>query len=79
MNGIKHGILCKNLVLSNENEIDFKNLQLEFYHALSLNSAIEEMIVDRIISNYWRLKRIIDIEKSLIILKNEPNGLLSIN
>ncbi len=73
MNAIKHGILSKNIILDDEDKECFENLQDEIYEALSPQGFLEKLLVDRIVSNYWRLKRIINIEKSLISLKKEPN------
>lgn len=74
-NAIKHGILCQDIILSDEKEddlVDFgKRMRAEFQPA----NEMELFLVDRIIANSWRLKRALKAEREMIEhdTQNEKN------
>ncbi len=63
-NAVKHGLLSKEVLINVENPADLAELNQSVYEALDPVGAIEEMLVDRIISNVWRLRRAIYVEKN---------------
>jgi len=66
LNALKHGLLAEEVLMAGENKEDFKELSCDFNKSLNPEGAVENMLVDRIISNIWRLKRCIKIEKNLM-------------
>jgi len=65
-NAIKHGILCKEVLMKGEKEetlVEFaKKMRAEF----KPETEIELLLVDRIIANVWRLRRALKGEKEMI-------------
>lgn len=66
MNALKHGILSnKTLLESEQNEIDeFIKLKTEITDQLLPMGEFEIFLTDRIITNIWRLRRLMKIESS---------------
>lgn len=66
MNALKHGLLSKEVLLKDE---DLKQLEElrdginDFFHPVG---RMEEILVDRIISNIWRLRRTLQVENGTI-------------
>jgi len=71
MNAEKHGILSKETLINNESIHDLN----EFAEAMKLNLApegqFEALLVDRIVSSAWRLRRIIRVEAQILDEKPE--------
>lgn len=65
-NAIKYGIFSKDVVLKTENYQDFQSFKDEVINDLQPNGIMECLLVDRIISSSWRLKRVIFIENNLM-------------
>jgi len=65
-NALKHGLLSKELLLKDENEEVLEELGKRVRGELKPANEIEQMLVDRIIANFWRLKRAMRIEKEMI-------------
>jgi len=64
MNATKHGILSKEVLLDTESKSVFDSFYEELRASLNPQTSLEAILSDRIIVNFWRLKRIIDIEKN---------------
>ncbi len=62
MNGATHGIFCNDLVLPHECSKEFKAFRDAFVLELRPLSIVELMLVDRIVSASWKLKRVNRIE-----------------
>lgn len=66
-NAIKHGILSKEVLLEGEDEATLievgKKLRLE----LDPQTELELILVDRITANVWRLRRVMQIEREMMI------------
>ncbi len=61
-NGISHGVFCNDIVLSDESQQDFDNLRAGFLLQLRPADVIELMLVDRIASASWKLRRMNRVE-----------------
>jgi hypothetical protein len=72
-NSIKHGILSRWVVLENEDQTEYDNIKRGFVEDLKPVGAIEEMLVERMASCYWRLQRVMIAEKGSI-KKRYDNG-----
>jgi hypothetical protein len=69
-NALKHGILSEEVVISSkevaESQEKYDDLRQKFISDLEPVGMVEEMLVDRIVSTYWRLRRVIVSEKGII-------------
>lgn len=66
LNAMKHGILSKEVLLEGENEQGLIELGKRIRNDLKPQGEIEVLLVERIISNYWRLRRSLSVEKALM-------------
>jgi len=70
-NALKHGFLSQNLFLKDESPKEFKQLMEEMHEALCPEGILEEMLVEKIVSAYWRKRRLIQAEIDLLGRKEE--------
>jgi hypothetical protein len=66
LNPIKHGLLSKEVLLAHEDENSLVELGKRLRHQLAPVGELEIMLVDRVIAAFWRLRRILRIEKDLV-------------
>lgn len=66
LNAMKHGILSKELTLEGESKKDLENLGKRLRTDLAPENELELILVDRIVSSVWRLKRVIKIEREYL-------------
>ena len=65
-NSIKHGILSQEVFIEGEDENSLIELGKRLRSELRPESELELLLVDRIISNTWRLKRALKGERDMI-------------
>ena len=65
-NALKHGLLCKYVLLRSEDEAALIELREQLIAELQPEGAFEEILVERIVSSLWRLNRAIKIETKYI-------------
>ena len=65
-NALKHGLLSKEVLLGNEEEKDLVGLCRRLKAELKPASEIEQVLVDRIVANFWRLRRAMRVEREMI-------------
>lgn len=63
-NALKHGLLNKELLLTSEDEVAFSEFSAALCAELCPVGQFEMMLVERIISCHWRLRRAIFVEKN---------------
>ncbi len=72
MNAVKHGILSTEVVVQGlriqEREDEFRALRDRCWHSLAPVGPVEEMLVDRIVTAQWRLRRALMAETGEIVL-----------
>lgn len=73
-NALKHGILSKNLILTSENATDLEAMRNDFSNDLKPVGTMEGILVDQIISGYWRLKRLYRVETQSMDWYANDNG-----
>ena len=56
-NALKHGLLSEEILLTGENEEALTGLEERLVAALQPQGELERILVDRIVSSVWRLKR----------------------
>lgn len=72
LNALKHGILSQEALIEGEDENTLKSLSEALIDELKPIGPIEEMLVDRIISSLWRLRRSVSAERNTMeYIKNE--------
>lgn len=56
-NALKHGLLSEQVLIENESREELEGLGKRVRADLKPRSEVEMLLVDRIIANFWRLKR----------------------
>jgi len=65
-NALKHGLLSKEVLLKGEDELSLTELEKKLRAELKPETELELLLVDRIVSNSWRLRRVLHIEVEMI-------------
>jgi len=65
-NALKHGLLSKEVLLEDENSSDLSSLGKKLRTELAPASELELVLVERIIANVWRLRRVMQVEREMI-------------
>ena len=65
-NAVKHGLLCQQVVIEGENQEEFIELEKKVRDNFLPKNVMEDLIVNRIITGIWRLRRVLYIEKNLM-------------
>lgn len=63
-NAMKHGLLCKEVLIEGEDEKTLLQLERSIRAAIQPVGELELLLTDRIISNIWRLKRAMRVERN---------------
>lgn len=66
LNALKHGLLTMQVLLEGEEEESLLELHERLKEDLKPNGEIEMLLVDRIISNAWRLRRLLEVERTVM-------------
>jgi hypothetical protein len=66
-NALKHGLLAKDCVMSDEDEADFEAFRDVMLAELRPVGAVEKFLVARIVTTMWRLRRIPRIEREMVV------------
>src|SRR5689334_21427969 len=64
MNGFKHGLLSREVLVSGEDEDQLTALHEWFRDDLNPVGPREEMLVDQVVTTHWRLRRVLAVEAS---------------
>lgn len=65
-NALKHGLLSKQVLLPEEDENELVELGKRIRSELKPKNEIENILVDRIVANTWRLRRALKVEVEMI-------------
>ena len=71
LNALKHGILSEEVLLKGEKKKDLEELGRRLRQELAPQGELEIILVDRIISSIWRLKRVLRTESALMSYEYE--------
>jgi hypothetical protein len=72
-NAVKHGLLSKELIIPNiEDKKEYEAIASMIRDEIKPMTMIQELLVERLITSYWRLRRAIKVEKGYI-MKNYVN------
>ena len=66
MNALKHGLLSNEVLLAGDDENKFELLKVKLNNEFNPVGMFEELLVDRIIAGFWRLKRALFVEKNMM-------------
>lgn len=64
LNPLKHGLLSKEVLLKGEDKQSYSELSQSLIESLQPIGAIEEILADRIVANIWRLRRVLEVERT---------------
>jgi hypothetical protein len=64
-NALKHGINAKQQIMFNESAEDLAELAAEYHELYSPADAVERFLVDTLVNNEWRLRRLRKVEADL--------------
>jgi hypothetical protein len=64
-NALKHGLTGKQIVLPNENPHEFDKFRCSLWRDLNPQGAMEEVLVEKIIADAWRRRRVPTLEAAL--------------
>lgn len=80
-NAQKHGLLSKEVLIEGEDQKVLAQLKSDLYEAFDPRGPIEAMLVDRVVTNVWRLRRAVAVERNameffkesdLIVFSGDP-------
>lgn len=66
LNALKHGLLSKEALLDDENKEELVSLEKSLRKELKPVGTMEQILVGKIVTNIWRLKRAIRIETEMM-------------
>jgi len=66
LNAVKHGLLSKDTVIKSESNKELQELGKRLRMELAPQGELEIILVDRIVSSIWRMKRAIRVERDYI-------------
>lgn len=66
LNALKHGLLTKEVLIEGEEEESLLELHQRLKEDLKPKGEIETLLTDRIISNTWRLRRLLEVERAVM-------------
>ena len=73
-NALKHGLLAKQIMYEGEDADELLELEKRLRAELAPATEIELLLVDKIASNIWRLKRALSFEKDDVIFTSDFDG-----
>ena len=65
-NALKHGLLSKEVLISGESPKRLAKIRSELIDAVCPEGALENILVDRVVSTLWRMRRVVRIETDLM-------------
>ena len=74
LNGIKHGLLSRQVLINGEREADLVDFGRRLRAQVAPAGELELLLADRIVSTAWRLRRALGIEAALFDKEATPDG-----
>jgi len=74
LNALKHGLLSNEILLKGENEQSLTELGKQIIQSLHPVGELEILLVDRIVANFWRLRRVMEVEKAAMEWEKYDEG-----
>ncbi len=76
-NAVKHGLRARHTVIDGEDRIEFNEFHNELIWHLAPVGFLEQLLADRLITAFWRLRRVARIEAELFNYIQQPRPTLS--
>jgi hypothetical protein len=73
-NALKHGLTGKQIVLPDENPDDFDEFSSTLWQDLDPQGTLEELLVEKIVADAWRLRRFPRLEAACTNLMSGPGS-----
>lgn len=77
LNGVKHGLLSRVSLVKGEREADLVDFGKRLRSQLAPAGELELLLVDRIVSTSWRLRRLVSVETILFDRENDLGDVLN--
>ena len=77
-NALKHGLLSEQVLINGEDDNTLLELEKRLRNELSPATEMELLLVDRIASNIWRLKRALSFEKGSVLCIPDDETMLGL-
>src|SRR5205085_1250898 len=74
-NNLRHGLCSRRNVLPGEDATEFELFRNTLVRDLVPEGAVEELVVERIVSAGWRLRRAVRVENEVLELADQPRRL----
>jgi hypothetical protein len=74
LNGMKHGLLSRESLVKGESEADLVDFGKRLRAQLAPMGELELLLVDRIVSTAWRLRRLVAVETMLFEREHTPDA-----
>lgn len=71
-NAQKHGLLTKQLIITQEESRPFNKLSRRLMSELDPETALETLLAEQIIISYWRLRRFLKLENEMFLFAGKP-------
>lgn len=65
-NATKHGLLCREVLLADEDGAELAELRTRLHAEMSPADTLEASLVDRVAANLWRLRRAMRVEREML-------------
>lgn len=69
MNALKHGLLSQEVLITGESEDELTEFEKRMRGHLKPAGELELLLVDKLISYAWRLRRVLSVEKAIMVLE----------
>lgn len=66
-NAVKHGLLSRAVEITSEEIDSFNELESKLFDSMKPQNAVEEILVEQIVSSAWRLRRVIWLESLALV------------
>jgi hypothetical protein len=66
LNGMRHGLLARDIVLPGEREDEFEDFRNAIHADFSPSGPVETFLVDRVVNTLWRLRRVEKVESAIL-------------
>ena len=76
LNGIKHGLLSREVLVRGESEVELVEFEKRLRAQLAPVGELELLLVDRMVSTAWRLRRLVAVETMLFDRDDKPDARL---
>jgi hypothetical protein len=64
-NALTHGLTGKDVVLPNENALEFESFRVDLLTSLAPQGDLESMLAEKIVADAWRLRRVPKLEAAI--------------